>query len=89
MEQEPTEPETSLQDLPADSVETTYDEISDGEVDDPVDRLWANPLVAYPGGLRQRVVRVDEDVFDWFADKWPDFEVRINEALRKHIDSVE
>lgn len=55
-----------------------------GEAEDP--ELWANPPVAFPGGLVQRMVRVDLDVFDWFRSGGEDFEFRINEVLRKYIE---
>jgi uncharacterized protein (DUF4415 family) len=32
------------------------------------------------------MVRVDLDVFDWFRRGGEDFEFRINEVLRKHME---
>lgn len=54
------------------------------EPEDP--ELWANPPVIFPGGLVQRMVRVDLEVFDWFRSRGEDFEFRINEVLRKYIE---
>jgi uncharacterized protein (DUF4415 family) len=54
------------------------------EPEDP--ELWANPPVIFPGGLMQRMVRVDLDVYDWFRSGGEDFEFRINEVLRKYIE---
>ena len=48
--------------------------------------LWSNPLVTFPGGLTQRMVRIDVDVFDWFAAGGDDFEIRMNAVLREAME---
>jgi len=57
-------------------------EIPEGQ--DP--SLWSNPLVTFPGGLTQRMIRIDVDVFDWFKAAGDDFEIRMNAILRKVME---
>ncbi len=60
------------------------------EIDPSADpTLWSNPLVTFPGGLTQRMIRIDVDVFDWFKAGGDDFEFRINAILRKVMEKQE
>ena len=46
------------------------------------DDLWANSLVTRPDGRQQRMIHLDQDVFEWFRENSPDAEDQVGEILR-------
>jgi uncharacterized protein (DUF4415 family) len=47
---------------------------------------WARREMSEPG--KQPVtIRLDRDVVDWFKDKGPRYQTRINSALRRYVEA--
>jgi uncharacterized protein (DUF4415 family) len=48
---------------------------------------WGNVKVAWPQPKQAISLRIDQDILDWFRDRGPGYQTRMNAVLRAFVDS--
>ena len=52
----------------------------------PIDADWSEAVLVVPAGLRDAMLRVDDDVLAWFRGAGEDFKARMKAVLRSHVE---
>ena len=62
----------------------------DLEITTGQEEFWEKAEQVFPGCSSERYsIRVDRDIYDWFLNQGPDWELRVNEILRGYMESNE
>jgi uncharacterized protein (DUF4415 family) len=48
---------------------------------------WTNLKVAWPQPKQAISLRIDKDILDWFRDRGPGYQTRMNAVLRAFVDA--
>ncbi len=48
---------------------------------------WTNLKVAWPQPKQAISLRIDRDILDWFRDRGPGYQTRMNAVLRAFVDA--
>ena len=48
-------------------------------------QFWESAKVVYPGKKQVITIRLDADVVNWFKEKGPKYQSKINEVLKSYV----
>ena len=65
----------------------TDDEIDTSDIPELDDEFFAKAQLRIPKGRRPVMLCVDSDVLEWFEEQGPDFQARMNAALKIYADA--
>ena len=58
-----------------------------GSASRPKPAGWGNVKVTWPQPKQAISLRIDQDILDWFRDRGPGYQTRMNAVLRAFVDS--